>query len=1167
MKQSKVKRALVKFLAVMMVFMMLPVNALAAESVGADPVETVPVEAEINQEEGSSEEALIDLVNEIVENAAAAETAPGSTGSEEDAEEPGSQESDAEIADGSGLSEEVTDASETDMTPVSESEVPSEIIAEEAEDPVDEPDADPEAESIQEAAPESEPVPEVIPEPEPVEEPIPEAAPEEPETAEEPEPVQVTVNITGKTSTAEYTGEEIAVEGYDAEVSDPELVSVELAEGREAAARGTEPGVYRMNLTEEDFSITAAESVKVILTIKDGQLEIKGNPETVSIKVKVNWDDEDDWSEIRPESVEVKLLADGEDAGVEALVLSEENEWSGKWTDLPKYAEEKEISYNVEEKLTDVITGEDAEESYSFKVEGNAEEGFTVVNVHTPVIYEYETGGVSGRVNISDLTPGYTSTVRYPGLRAAGQEPAHSKTASDNGDGTYKLELSVTGDADTEVETAANVNVLIVYDESSSMTSNNVTTNPNRNRADYAEDIMHDFIESLRGYQNSTDPSNIQVALVGFGPRANGRQSWTSDLTGGNNGVNRFFDDGVDGTVTSSHNYNSNNGTNWEAALQQAQTYLNALDTAQDTDPTFVILVTDGACTASGNGNNAINPAGNRPWTDFQPFYNEARNEARAIENRANTELLGIYAYGREADLLDDLIYYAQNGSDRPGMNGNTVATDNYFSATDTAALTQAIESIFQKIVEALGISNAIISDGTTNQVRTSTSEISELLEVDEDSYQYWLSIPVVNNQFTRIDLVSGDPVTYTVTDNGDGTSTVTWGSNSVTVNGSVKGGQLKYEWTGANALYDKTPPAAHLVNGAVDWDLSSVGTLLDGVTYSLTFDVYPSQTTLDYVADIKNDPGADGAWADFDPEIQKYINEEGDLKTNTTATLTYVDTRTGTSGSTTYTNPDPVENQAVKQLAITKKWENEIDQRVHPPVTLGVTRDGEETYEVTLNEGNQWSDSVYVSIGIMKDGQPLSGSEGHDFTFTEPKGLTYHWELNAPVVHPMLIDGDGPFMLIKVDEKHPIPDGATTYSFNGATYYVDNEAASLEAINERRSRLYLTKTVEGEDAPDDAIFPFTINVVNSLAPATEPQDDSGHDSDYWVWISVWDENGDPVTEGVEGAASGGGGWWYAPSGTDVTIPVGAGYSVMVNNLPSGTTYTITEGELPTGVS
>ncbi|MBQ6395078.1 MAG: hypothetical protein IJH87_01850, partial [Atopobiaceae bacterium] len=46
----------------------------------------------------------------------------------------------------------------------------------------------------------------------------------------------------------------------------------------------------------------------------------------------------------------------------------------------------------------------------------------------------------------------------------AGDPPAHSKSRSDNGDGTYKIELTVTGDSDAESTSDSHVNVLIVYD-------------------------------------------------------------------------------------------------------------------------------------------------------------------------------------------------------------------------------------------------------------------------------------------------------------------------------------------------------------------------------------------------------------------------------------------------------------------------------------------------------------------------------------------------------------------------------------------------------------------------------------------------------------------------------------------------------------------------------
>ena len=79
---------------------------------------------------------------------------------------------------------------------------------------------------------------------------------------------------------------------------------------------------------------------------------------------------------------------------------------------------------------------------------------------------------------------------------AAGGVPDHFKNLKPNDDGTYQRELTVKGDADTETETAADVNVLIVYDVSNSMTSNAGSTR--NTRADQAEDIVHDFVANLR---------------------------------------------------------------------------------------------------------------------------------------------------------------------------------------------------------------------------------------------------------------------------------------------------------------------------------------------------------------------------------------------------------------------------------------------------------------------------------------------------------------------------------------------------------------------------------------------------------------------------------------------------------------------------------------------
>lgn len=720
----------------------------------------------------------------------------------------------------------------------------------------------------------------------------------------------------------------------------------------------------------------------------------------------------------------------------------------------------------------------------------------------------------------------------------------HSKYARPNGDGTHEIELSVKGNATTDVEPASNVNILIIYDVSSSMTSNNVTTNPSRNRADYAEDVVHDFIVGLRQYQNPRDPRNIQVAVVTFGPTASGIQTWTTDLTD-TTGVNRFFDDGVDGTVTNSHNYSRNNGTNWEAALQQAQAYLRNADG----DPTFVILVTDGACTASGNGSDAINPAGNHPWTDFRPFYRAARDEARAIGTRANTTLYGIYAYGREADLLDDLIYYSQNGSDRPGMDGGTDETPNYYNANNTSALNEAVQDIFSQIVETMGVNSVSIEDGTTSYVATTSGEISNLLTVDQSSYKYWLEIPTVNNKFTRINLVTGDPIVYTVTDNGNDTLTITWGENNeVTVKGSTFPGGIRYQWEEANALYNVAPPEAHLNGSSVDWNLATAGTLLDGVNYIVTFNVWPSQTTYDLISDLDNNIKK---YDDLDPEIKKYLIKNSDgsysLRTNTTAKLTYDDSRDQVGSRDTYfVNPEPVAT-GVSEVSLVKEWENDLDDREADEIELYLTVDDKDygpkdeggkilpyVLRKTDDPNTNWRTQVFISTGLISldrdTGTAIVREVGHEYGFREKPSDAYYWDLEVAIRRPMVINkANGELetvMLIKLTDEEIqkdeiVVDSTKKYLVkDGIEYFricyrdengndipdschiyrraTTDESNTISAKNYRRSNLNVTKIVENNDYDEDTTFKFELTVNDYLSKPTDVRN---------VWFSIMDQD------------------------------------------------------------
>ena len=91
-------------------------------------------------------------------------------------------------------------------------------------------------------------------------------------------------------------------------------------------------------------------------------------PEKITVEGEKIWDDEDDKDEIRPDSITVNLLADGEK--VDSVEVTAEDEWKFSFENLPKYSKGKEIEYTVTE---------DAVEGYECSIDG-----FTITNTHTP---------------------------------------------------------------------------------------------------------------------------------------------------------------------------------------------------------------------------------------------------------------------------------------------------------------------------------------------------------------------------------------------------------------------------------------------------------------------------------------------------------------------------------------------------------------------------------------------------------------------------------------------------------------------------------------------------------------------------------------------------------------------------------------------------------------
>ena len=122
--------------------------------------------------------------------------------------------------------------------------------------------------------------------------------------------------------------------------------------------------------------------------------------ERVNVTVTKEWDDADNQDGIRPESVTVRLLANGEPVEIPApeapapeppalgapksadsgeyieATLSEDNNWTYTFEDLLKYNDGEEVEYSVEEV--------DVPEGYEASVTGDVAQGITVTNSHTP---------------------------------------------------------------------------------------------------------------------------------------------------------------------------------------------------------------------------------------------------------------------------------------------------------------------------------------------------------------------------------------------------------------------------------------------------------------------------------------------------------------------------------------------------------------------------------------------------------------------------------------------------------------------------------------------------------------------------------------------------------------------------------------------------------------
>lgn len=332
--------------------------------------------------------------------------------------------------------------------------------------------------------------------------------------------------------------------------------------------------------------------------------------------------------------------------------------------------------------------------------------------------------------------------------------PEHHKTIKDNGDGTYDLTLSVTGDTE-QSSTSTPVDVVFVVDVSSSM-NDKVDGWFGKSRMKAAHDAAATLANSLLTGENAN--KQIQVSVVTFGTNAQVATGFTSDPSAVANAV--------------PERAKENQGTNWEGGLKLA----NAQTSGREGAEKHIVFLSD------GNPTYRVSPMGYTWWDEGGLFHPQ-------VDHKEGDNL---YGFG-DSDTNDGRCYAAAKAeaNNRNGANLFVVSV-----AKDADKMQSFATDTTGTFLDGTTADNLASAFSQIGQVITKTAGYKDVKIVD--ALSQWV----------------------------EGTA----------VDGSIE--NVRYAKNGA-AWNDA--PAATVNGGNLSWDLSGLGTLEKGVTYSMTFTVRPN--------------------------------------------------------------------------------------------------------------------------------------------------------------------------------------------------------------------------------------------------------------------------------------------------------------------------------------
>ncbi len=500
--------------------------------------------------------------------------------------------------------------------------------------------------------------------------------------------------------------------------------------------------------------------------------------------------------------------------------------------------------------------------------------------------------------------------------------PAREKTVTANGDGTYKVALNVTGakSADTgAIVTNQPLDIVLVLDVSGSM-DDSLSGGPKK--IDALKTAVNGFIDATAD-ENATISDRSQrnrIALVKFAGEESPEVGNDTDWQGYNyTQIVSNLTDEVSGLTNTVKGLRASGATSADYAFDRAQEALKYQPRANAKK--VVIFFTDGDPN-HGRGFDPIVAA-------------TAVNKAKSLKDAGTTIYsIGVVSGANPGDTTSDLNKYMHGiSSNYP----NATATNRQGNASwNRLNLGQRAEnSSYYKAATDAGQLNNIF--GSIYQEITKTAEYADVTIHDK------LSGWVVSSDAAS---VNGEPAgfTYTKTRNGQTTT-----------------------WAGA-------PEATVAADGTVSWPVTSNDdTLEDGVTYTVSFNVKPTQAAFDEaVKNHKDDANASG-------DNNFYTND------NSRATVVYKTVVTSSQGGTTTSDPQtaaypqkPTITLPVSKITVTKTWSDGNENHANDSVQVQLKQDGKDyaNGSATLNAAGNWTHEFTVP----------AGPEGHTYSVSEVK-------------------------------------------------------------------------------------------------------------------------------------------------------------------------------------